>query len=432
MLISAAAVAVVSVFSGCSLGASVDSLLSPPKLSNEQSDIYNALMKVVGKEINLIYPKGGEHRSAFIVTNIDDDPDSEAIVFYEITGAAGSESNIRINILDKVNGKWQSVYDHAGVGTAIEKVIFSPLGDSNSTNIIIGYSVISNEKILKIYSFSEGILSTLYTDYYGSMFVTDIDKNENKELVIIHQNSQDKQAFISFVSKQDNMAYESTRALMNPKTTDFVNIVSGYIGKDTPALFIDGLSGNQLSTEIIYMINDTLRNPVFSSTSELLKNTVRPTGYLCTDIDFDGIVEIPTLSLFPGYNTESPEQLYITNWNAFDNYSIVKKYSSYYSISDGYCFIIPSRWENVVTAKIDKATGELVFYKHQLDLANSLTELMRFSVSDKLESEAKTANGYILIKEKDNINYLVKVPENSDEPLVLTNTEIVNNFYLMT
>ena len=123
--------------------------------------------------------------------------------------------------------------------------------------------------------------------------------------------------------------------------------------------------------------------------------------------------------------------VFSTDWNVFDNYSIVKKYSSYYSAEDGYCFILPSRWDGMVTAKTDRATGDVVFYKFMIDLENSTTELMRIAVAGDSQSDALLEDGYMEIKSNSNTHYLVKCPDIEDEPLMLTGTEISNNFYIM-
>ncbi len=419
-----------SMLTGCYFGGAVDSLLSPPKLSKEQDEIYNALVSAIGSDIHLVYPKSGEYRSPYIIQNIDDDPDMEAIVFYEAASETEG-SNIRINILDQINGKWVSVYDHAGIGSGIERIIFSKLGASDDTSIIIGYSMLSNEKSVKVYNFSDGILSNLYTDNYSNMFVTDMEKDNTNELVVIHPNSPNSKAFISCLTNLNGKVVESTTVGMNPESTEFINIAHGYVGKTTPALFIDSLTAGQLSTEIVYVINGKLRNPLYVNDSIQLKDTVRPTGYLCTDIDLDSIIEIPTLELSLGYNTDSTDKEYITNWNVYENYSITKKYSSYYNLADGYVFILPSRWENVVVLKTDKSTGEMVFYRYNTNLENSTTELLRFFVADNDELQAKLDSGYSLIKTGKN-NFLYKSAVNEDEPLILTDTEILKNFYIMS
>ena len=101
-IICFAAIAVGQLFmSGCSLNFSAETLLAPPKLSDEQTEIYNALTASAGR-VDLRYPRTGEYRSAFVMHNLDSELSDEAIVFYEsktvaADGAAvtGSVSNLR-------------------------------------------------------------------------------------------------------------------------------------------------------------------------------------------------------------------------------------------------------------------------------------------------------------------------------------------------
>ena len=54
--------------SGCSLTpASMESLLSPPMRTEEQSEIYQALIRSVNSNISLVYPRSGSYTSAFVV-----------------------------------------------------------------------------------------------------------------------------------------------------------------------------------------------------------------------------------------------------------------------------------------------------------------------------------------------------------------------------
>ena len=125
---------------GCTFGTSIDNLMSPPKLSVEQEQIYNALTDAAGSSISLKYPRSGRYLSAFIVEDIDGDGGNEALVFYEKTSLAAPENTLRINILDKENDKWRSVFDTPAEGSEIEKVTISTLGDNERINLIIGSS----------------------------------------------------------------------------------------------------------------------------------------------------------------------------------------------------------------------------------------------------------------------------------------------------
>ena len=64
----------------CTLSTDVENLLKPPKLSEEQEQIYQALIASEGSKISLKYPRTGNYLSAFIVENIDNEPSNEAIV----------------------------------------------------------------------------------------------------------------------------------------------------------------------------------------------------------------------------------------------------------------------------------------------------------------------------------------------------------------
>lgn len=424
---------IAAAFSGCSFAGSVDLLLSPPKLSEEQKAVYEALVQSAGKDVRLRYPRYGDYRSAFVFADIDSEEGDEAIVFYEKTGESEGAGNVRINVIDMIDGEWRSVYDHAGVGTAIDRIIFADIGNSQKTSVIIGYTLLSGEKNAVVYSYDSGRLFVDYSDSYSTMFVLDMDRDGFDNLVLIRPSNQLKKASMSVVARstEDGSVAETGSIALDESAADFVNVISGYVGTETPAIFIDGLSGGQLTTEIIYSMNGNLRNPLYLGESGMIEYTRRRSGYLSTDIDLDGIVEIPTLSPFPGYAQGSRDSLYSTDWNILDNYSIVKKYSSYYSIADGYCFIFPSRWEGVVTAKKDTATGDIVFYRFQTDLTNSSTELMRIAVASDYETSSLVENGYTLLKSNNRTSYFVKLPDIEYEPLVLTSTEINNNFYII-
>lgn len=422
-----------ALLTGCSLGASADTLLSPPKLSEEQSEVYDALIRSVGKDIRLQYPRAGEHRSAFVFANIDSEPDSEAVVFYERAGETEGGGNVRVNIIDRRGGRWTSVYDHAGAGTEIDRIIFSELGGNGRKSVIIGYTLLSGEKSVQICGYADGALTTEYSDTYSTMFVSDLERDGKNELILIRPENQVRKASVSSVSKdaESGAVYETSAVALDETASEFVNIAAGYVGKETPAIFIDGLSGGQLTTEIIYSVDGQLRNPLYLGESGLIGQTRRPAGYPCADIDNDGVIEIPTMSLFPGYSEDmTGTKLYSTDWNVFDNYTITKKYSGFYDIGEGYCFILPSRWDGVVTVKRDAATGEAVFYKFKTDLQGSDTELMRIAVVPEDETDAFLDDGYIAIKKNNKTSYLVKCPDISDEPLILTGTEISNSFYL--
>jgi hypothetical protein len=412
----------------CSFGSPVDNMLSPPMLSAEETAVTKALEAAIGSDYRLKFPQSGERRSAVIIENIDADPEKEAVVFYEPGASGENTADIHINIIDRnAEGEWVSVYDHIGDGSEIDRVLISRLGNSPVPLLILGFRGVSGGRTARIYSFAENRLSNSLTDDYVSMFITDAMLDGANELCLVTPNAQGVNAAARLISVDGATVYEWGQALLSPDATAFPNIAAGYVSPTTPALFIDGLAAGELYTDIVYAVeNRRMRNPMYLEGSMLIELTKRPEGYLSTDIDLDGIVEIPTVSLFPGYNSFDEEAVWAVNWNTLTNYDIVKKYTSYYTPQSGYCFLFPGRWDGVVT--VSELQDETVFYKYAVP-SDERKELMRIAVSGN--EIDKTAEGYSIISSKDDFIYWIKNSDDTSEPLVLTDTEIKYNFYIL-
>lgn len=414
---------------GCSFNTNIVSMLSPPKLSEKQMQIQAALYDAVGNNIQLKYPKSGDMRSAFVIYDLDGDSEEEAMVFYTTTGIDSSADTIRINILDQENGQWKSVFDHSATGTEIDQVIVTNLTSTDYPDIVIGYQQINrNDKVVMVYNYSDGVLKNTYSDSYTYMNTVNLDGDPLYELLACYD--QDNIPMAKLISKTDSGLGTTSTIEMSPSGTNYINITNGYFDDNIPAAFIDSDRGeNTIQTQIVYTVQGQLRNPI-AQIYELTSKTVRPSSYLSYDIDKDGIVEIPLVSPAPGYET-STDQLYFTNWMTYSQFTFNKKNTGFYNIDEGYCFMLPNRWAGVVTVKIDHKTKEVVFYKYEGNLDSDMTELMRIKTMSAEQYSKSSMADYMLISESLGTDYLVKIPNITDEPLVLTYSEILYNFIIV-
>ncbi|MBR0140743.1 MAG: hypothetical protein IJM19_00665 [Ruminococcus sp.] len=408
----------VFILTGCSFSASIDTLMSPPKLSVEQEQIYNALTDAAGTSISLKYPKSGKYLSAFIVEDIDGDGGNEAIVFYEKTSLAVEENTLRINILDKDGDKWRSVCDTSADGTEIEKVIISQLGENERINLIIGSSLINrSEKNVSIYNYNNGIIERTFIEPYSFIDVTDLDKDETNEFLVLAGVSSGSPAVAEAYKLDTEGKYHKYSAELSGSFTEFDSLNYGNINGNT-GLYIDAASGaGMLQTDIIYMDGSGIKK-IFKEPQESLE-TLRSAGCNSFDIDSDGSLEIPVQTIAPGYEEVSEsEQLKLTNWIFInENEKKERKYTSYYSVQNGYIFIFPEKWHNKVTVKRDAINDELVFCA--LNENNQAgRELMRiFVAEDSASAGDRISTGYMLLHTKGDFSYLAYIPpytENSD------------------
>lgn len=425
---------------GCNIWTgSIEGLLSPPKLTTQQQEIYQALTSSIDTKISLKYPRTGDYLSAFIVANFDDEPSDEAIVFYEKTGITADETSLRINVLDQENGKWKSIFDKSADGSEVDTVIISKLGQNDDVSIIVGYNMMQGEKQLNIYKYvtdavsgNRQLVETL-SDTYSIMSVQDIDNDSYNELFLVTGNSASSYAEAKILKVDNNSKYVRNRVAMDYDVIDYIQCLYSNPNDDTSKqIFIDSiLTTNIIETEILYF-NTSDGNLIISNSSnderEILGNTVRPSGYNSCDIDNDGIIEIPTITTFTGYEKLSDtEQLQMTKWLTYQNKSLVVKYEGYYSITDGYFFALPERWKNKVTIKLDNARNDMVFYEYNETLEDSTVELLRLTVSEEKNMETIQNNGYQLMRTNNGKCYFAKVFNNVNSELEISLAEVLFN-----
>ena len=403
--------AALSLMTGCSFGTSIDTLMAPPKLSVEQEQIYNALTDAAGSSISLKYPKSGSYLSAFIVEDIDGDGGNEAVVFYEKTGLAVEENTLRINILDQSGGSWRSVCDTPVSGSEIEKVMISRLGSNDRINLIIGSSLINrSEKTVTVYSYSEGSIENTFSSSYSFIDVTDLDKDGENEFLLLAAQVSGAPALAQAYKLDSDGKYHQYSRELSGSFSEFDSLVYGEIGGGRTGLYIDAVSGaGMIQTDIVYMDSGGI-NKVFATAEESL-STVRPSGCNSCDIDGDGILEIPVQTICPGYEEVSEsEQIKITDWLYADGEnSLRRRYSSYFSVTDGYIFLFPEAWHNRVTIQRDAVNDEIVFRSYTDGKAGR--ELLRiYRAEDSASREDRLSSGYMLMNTRGESAYLAYIP----------------------
>lgn len=430
----------------CNLTAGIDTLLSAPRLTVEQEQIYQALLAATNSGIKLKYPKSGEYLSAFTVYDFDDDGADEAIVFYEISNATAEENPLRICLLDQKDGEWRAVNDHTTAGAEVEWVMISKLGENERTNLIVGYSMVDGaEHTAEVMHYEDGTLVASLTSEYSFVDIRDLDCSGTNELVVIKSTTLTTVASARVYELDATGTYVSSPPITLPET--FVELnrpVYGTIPTEDQriagtglAMYLDGMTGaTTMQTEILKFSDGQLRLQYSDSLVKMqyqdgsFTSTVRPVGYKCMDIDNDGEIEIPIQSVFYGYGSaEKTEQLFMTCWYVYRGGLLVRESASYYSLSNGYIFLLPEKWEKKVTAAVEQ--GETVFYEWDSTTVSAdgkpvlKKPLLHLAVAENAEQSALLqADDYCLLRQNGDKFYLAKT-EHPESNLAITESDLV-------
>lgn len=400
---------------GCTLGGSVDSLLKPPSLSEEQQQIYVALQDAVGSGITLQYPRAGENLSAFTVADLDADGEDEALVFYKKTSLVAAENGLRLSVLDQVKEEWMSVCDRPADGAEVERIVISPMGDSKKNQLFIGYSgVDQSDKSLTVYDYSEGVLEQMFTTAYTMFDVADLDSGNCQELLVLGKATDNTTSSAAVYRLQKDSIAASGKLELRAGFTDYSQIVYGTLPDGKTGIYIDGsTSPSSLQTEILTVGKNSLSYVL--SDSDTVAQTTRSVGYLSMDLDNNGTVEIPVQEPFPGYSSDSSEQVRMTRWLGVSGTALTEQARGYFSLNDGCMFLLPLEWYGTVTAVTDALTGDIVFCRYDGEITDHMTELLRYGVAQSEdEQEEREADGCQLLHTRGKAAYYMRTAETED------------------
>lgn len=419
---------------GCSM--SVEELLSPPKLDEEQSAIYDALRLSKGGDVNLKYPVSGQYRSAFVVQDIDDEPTNEAIVFYEASNVTDEGSSLRLNFLDRQDGNWVSVYDFAAMGSEVEKVQFADLGNSK-TSIIITYSLQnSSDKGTSVFSYENNMPSEVYKSRHVYMNLIDINEDGAEEMFMINSDSADNTAAVNLLGWEEN-GFSLLSSV--PLSADFTACRNIQLGNATATgrkgIFIDyTLTDGAVGTDVMLCYDRSLTAAQIPAAQ--VKR--RPNTYLpfisCRDIDGDGIIEVPSAAPAPGYEDRpAGEQVSLTTWFEISSSgaNLHHETTSYVSIRNDYIFNIPLRWAGVVTMNISIADGTATFSRYDKGANAAGEELLIIRAVPEASVSKLNLTGFTPCGKNESTGYCFFMQSSGNGSLALTEGEFENLFRIL-
>ena len=419
----------------CGFSAGVDTMLRPPRLTVDQEQIYQALQTAAGSQISLKYPKSGDRLSAFTVADLDQDGSNEAIVFYEAGRTGEDENPLRLCLLDQQDGNWRAVREYPAAGAEIERVDIEQLGTNPRTNLIVSYSMVDGaEHAAEIFYYDNGTLNSSLSVPYSALALRDLDLNGTQELLVASSAKAPEAASVTVYSLNKQGKYDSAPLRLSETFTDISRLTYGMLPSETggaavPAVYIDGTTGATSVQTVVLTYSDKQLSLVYSDSGERILTTARPGGCVTMDIDGDGEVEIPVSNFsFYGFGSDAePSTVNMTNWYVCRSGMLMRAYSSYYSVQNGYVFLMPKRWEKRVAAQ--REDEEIVFYELDTLSEGSTPELLRpllriAVTSDPVSADAMQQEGYILLRQSGGSYYLCSVQQGS-KSLTLTESELL-------
>ena len=286
---------------GCSMPGEqvqVEELLRAPKLSGDYGDVQTALNDWLGESAQLKYPMQGDLLSPFLLQDLDGDGRQDAAVLY----TTAQSSNVCIAILQKDDADiWHVRQNVEGLADTGESVGLAQLQPGDATQLVVGYTAAQGDHYLAVYSYTDGVLSTILEQQYQQYLVEDITGGGNQDLILMSTlEDGGVQIELLTVDKEGSFQQVAVMGLSANRFAGCASVAAGVGADGRHYLVLDGwtgISGNNLASVLLRFDEDTQQMVPADqiSTEKLYTASLRNVPSLVSqDLDGDGIVEIPT------------------------------------------------------------------------------------------------------------------------------------------
>lgn len=352
--------------SGCSFAPfDASNLMSPPKVNEDQQAIY-ALLQGERQEIQFVYPKSGQYRSAILMEDLTGDGEEEVIGF-----TALEDGGVQVQFLTKREGRWESLAAFPNTALQVDRVLFGRLTAENRACALIGWgsSAGSTGRTASVsaYLYHGGEIAEYPLGVYGEMTLTDLDGDGVEEVFTVDmalsaevEGEQGTPAQASVYAWREGEMREIWRTGADDTVTSYVQALFTALNDKRSGVVLDGVQADGSVTTQIYTVEDgELR---LDAPAVYFRPSSAP--LLCRDLDGDGCVELPRVSLLPGLSEEpSPDSTsYLVEWFSYRAPTrdlLVAR--ALMNTAESYWFPVPYPLKERITAQNDTARRAVTY-----------------------------------------------------------------------
>ena len=343
MLLAVLAAAMSLVLSGCFVK-TVDELYTLPKHSDEYNRLEQAIDQVMSSQ-NASYaaPVSGMNQQSVQLADLDGDGTEEAVAFLKTTG----DKPLKACIFSRVDEDYQLMDVIEGDGTSFASVEYVPLTGGPGVELVIGRQLSTDVlQSLCAYSYTGGHVVELLSTNYSEYRCVDLDEDGRTDLFVLRFDAEQPQGVAELYRWQGDQMEREPEAYLTAGASPVKRIVSGDLMEDVPAVFVaSAYEENGLATDVFAFRDGVFRNITAADPGSAL-STVRSYYVYATDVDSDGLIELPQILPLPSA-AGSEENYSVISWYNLDLQGrSTPKMTTYHSFSGGWFLSLPDRWQN--------------------------------------------------------------------------------------
>lgn len=379
------AVVLMTLLAGCEfkLFKSADELYTRPQLPYDYQELESTIKTVKssltqnGMSAEDLTPLSGSNPSAVQLLDLDGDGKNEAAAaFFRVATTDDSNSKpLQIYIFRRGAGSsYEIAYNMGGEGNNIDSIYYEDLDGDGRKEVIVGWQLTTRVSVLSVYALGQAEPAELiHATYNESYALVDLNGDGYKEVSVIQRDdSGENLSRVEYYTYQEGVLTMTSSAQLSQNVLDVVAVRGGLLADGVPALYVTSSCEGGQVTDIFVCRDGILTNITMNPESRLSNDTLRDyTEVSATDINRDGVLEIPVALALPKVSADSAITYRIIYWRQFSSDGTASvaclTYHSVDSSDSGWYLVLPNEWDGQIMVERDDSEyyrGEraVVFY----------------------------------------------------------------------
>ena len=344
--------------SGCMLSASVEDLYVLPQLPDEYRDLGAQIDAILAGGAEYTSPAAGTNLQSVQLVDLDGDGSEEALAFFR---SASEESPLKIYIFRGEGDTYEEAAIIDGSGTSISSIQYADMDGDGVQEILVVWRVSAEVQTMCVYALEDLQPVQLMSSPYARYEAADMDGDGLQELLVVHSDESESGATLADYYDWDgkSLLLKST-ARLSMSVAELQWIQTGALEGGEPAVFITGrVTGveetSRAVTDILTYREPDLTNIVLSSSTGVSSEIFRFLNLQPTDINNDGVTEVPMPASLPGGGAE--DAYWKIYWRSYDASGQPQHQAiTYHNLTDSWYLTIPREWDGHFTVRQDNTS----------------------------------------------------------------------------
>jgi len=360
-----------SVFtSGC--GEPMDLTLDPqnlyslPVLPAKYTELNNQLNAIISGGAEYAAPVAGTNTQPVQLVDLNGDGREEAVAFFR---NSADEKPLKIYIFSAEDDSYRQTAVLEGSGASIYSIVYNDLDSDGRVELLVSWRVTTELQALSIYALrNDKTEELLHSTDYVKYKTVDLNGDQNQELVVLHADDEGGGVADYYSWNPGVLTLEASARIsmtMAELSGQQGRVLAGALQDGTPALFVTGVAESARAiTDILVMKENEFSNIVLSAVTGVSTEISLFRSLYPTDINNDGITEIPSPVPLPTWDDEEGSYQRI-DWRSYGiDGSAVTELSTYHNLESGWYFRLPESWyeQILVASSLGMDEAAVTFY----------------------------------------------------------------------